>query len=607
MDREDKSGPRHLGNPSTNGKSGYGKPANDAASGLEYGTYARTARRRPAIFIIVSVILAAILLAGGALAFLPVPSHTSRTYRASRSANRSGGRARSKGGSARNDKSSQSSSRDDRNTTFTGQYGIESNWVIQQNKLPGTTAWNITGNQIPNGIMGYANHVQARLGQTVTLYVSTQASSFHVDAFRMGYYQGKGGRLVWKSHVVQGAVQPSCPLTPGINMVQCNWPPSLSFQITQSWPQGQYLLKLVGSGGQQSYVPLTIWDPDSHAAYVIMSGVITQQVFNPFGGYDLYQGATPCAPSHYPCSSRSRVVSFDRPYAYGNGAASYLSLVYPLTRFAEQRGLDVTYWTDLTLAEHGNLLANHKVLISPGHDEEWSLHMRQATVAAAAKGVNLIFFGASPILRKVRLQPSPLGTDMQVVNYRNPSKDPLYNPAVDASCVSNSRVTQNWWGQAPACQPASSLVGARYIGYNNYTSFPLVVSDASSWFFAGTGLVNGAKVPGVLSTDFQAYDPSRTGNPPGLQILAHSPVSVEFHPNRKYADTTYYTMPTSHAGVFQSGTNAWITSLTGCPPSTPHCPRYYIRIMTGNLLKLFGQGPAGLTQPSQSNWRQFYG
>ncbi len=578
MDKE----PKHLPGISANGK---------PAIGSKYSARTERVRRRPLAYRLILAVVAATLLIAGALAYFSFPSHTSsvqtpKTTRVAKGQPKKNGR-----------KKSQSSAL---NRVFNGKYGMESEWIIQQNELPGTTAWNITGPQTPTGIMGYANHVQATDGQTVTLYVSTQASSFHVDAFRMGYYQGKGGRLVWKSSETTGNVQPSCPLATGINMIQCNWSPSLSFTITSSWPQGQYLLKLIGSGGQQSYVPLTIWNPDSHAAYVIMEGVITQQVFNPFGGYDLYQGATPCAPNHYPCSSRSRVVSFDRPYAYGNGAASYLSLVYPLTRFAEQHGLDVTYWTDLTLAEHGNLLTNHKVLISTGHDEEWDLQMRQATVEAAAKGVNLIFFGASPILRKVRLQPSPIGQDMQVVNYRNPTKDPLYG-------VDNARVTQNWWGQPPANLPASTLVGARYIGYNNYANFPLVVSDASSWFFTGTGLANGAKVPGVLGTDFQAYDPTRANNPPGVQILAHSPVTVELHPNRKYADTTYYTMPTSHAGVFQSGANTWIPSLAGCPSSAPHCSGYYIRIMTDNLLKLFGEGPAGLTQPSVSNWHQFYG
>lgn len=488
--------------------------------------------------------------------------------------------------------------------TFVGPYGVEARWVLQENAKPGTTRWRITGPQSANGIMGYASRVQAQLGQQVALYVSTQAPSFHVDAFRMGYYQGKGGRLVWRSNELTGTVQPACPVTPGVNMVQCNWTQSLAFTITSQWVQGQYLLKLVGSGGQQSYVPLTIWDPSSHAAYVVMSAVLTDQVFNPFGGYDLYQGATPCAPNHYPCSTRARVVSFDRPYAnsFGSGAGTYLGEMYPLTRLAEKHGLDVTYWTDITLATHGNLLSNHRALISPGHDEEWSLRMRNAAQSALSQGVNLIFFGASPILRKVRLQPGPTGPDMQVVNYRNPVKDPMYS-------VNNAEVSQNWWGQPPAGLPASTLVGSSYIGYNNYASFPLVVSDASSWLFAGTHAVNGTKIPGVLTTDFQAYDPSRGNNPPNVEILAHSPVQVEFHTHRDFADTTYYTTQSSKAGVFESGANSWISSLMACAPTTPAaaCGAPLMRTITDNLLRVFGEGPAGVLYPSVSNTAQFYG
>ena len=158
-----------------------------------------------------------------------------------------------------------------RPATFTGHYSIEANWVIRENAKPGTTRWRITGPQTANGIMGYASRVQARSGQQVALYVSTQAPSFHVDAFRMGYYQGKGARLIWRSSEITGAVQPACPVTAGVNMVQCAWTESLSFTVSRHWVQGQYLLKLIGSGGQQSYVPLTIWDPSSHAAYVLMT------------------------------------------------------------------------------------------------------------------------------------------------------------------------------------------------------------------------------------------------------------------------------------------------------------------------------------------------
>ncbi len=483
-------------------------------------------------------------------------------------------------------------------STYSTPDGVGAAWVVAENHKPGSTGWQLTGDQTADGIEGFADASQATVGQKLILYVSTRAPAFHVEAYRMGYYGGAGGRLVWKSSELPGQVQPGCPVTPGTNMVSCGWSPSLAFMVTPAWVQGQYLLKLVGSGGQQSYIQLTIWNPASHATYVIMSGVLTDQAFNPFGGYDLYQGATACAPNEYPCSSRSLVVSFDRPYANGSGAGSYLSLIYPLTRFAEQEGLDVTYWTDITLATHGNLLVNHRALISPGHDEEWSLEMRQAATTAANRGVNLIFFGASPVLRKVRLQPSPLGADGEMVNYRDPQADPLYG-------VDDAQVSQNWWGQPPANAPDNSLVGSTYVGYYNDGSFPLVVTNPTSWLFSGTGLAANTQIPGVLSGDFQAYDPAAGDNPPGVEILAHSPVTISGHPDRDFADTSYYTMATSHAGVFSSGTVNWIPALQDCPSAT-NCPGRTLQKVTGNLLRVFGAGPVGLRYPSSANWQSYY-
>jgi hypothetical protein len=483
-------------------------------------------------------------------------------------------------------------------TTFNTPDGVGASWVVAENRKPGSTGWQLTGTQTTGQIEGFANAAQATVGQTVALYVSSQAPTFHVEAYRMGYYGGAGGRLIWQSSELPGHVQAACPVTPGINMVSCTWSPSLTFVVTPAWVQGEYLLKLVGSGGQQNYIQFTIWDPASHATYVIMSGVLTDQAFNPFGGYDLYQGATACAPDVYPCSARSLVVSFDRPYANGNGAGSFLPLIYPLTRFAEEQGLDATYWTDITLSTYGNLLVNHKVLISPGHDEEWSLEMRQAATAAADRGVNLIFFGASPVLRKVRLQPSPIGADDEMVNYRDPQADPLYG-------VDNAEVSQNWWGQPPANLPDNALIGATYIGYYNSGTFPLVVTNPTSWLFAGTGLVANDQIPRVFAGDFQAYEPSAGDNPPGVEILSHSPVTVSGHPELHYADTSYYTMPVSHAGVFSSGTVNWIPSLQDCPTATD-CPGATMQKITGNLLRVFGAGPVGLTYPSVANWQNYY-
>jgi len=198
----------------------------------------------------------------------------------------------------------------------------------------------------------------------------------------------------------------------------------------------------------------------------------------------------------------------------------------------------------------------------------------------------------------VRLQASPLGPNLEVVNYRDPQADPLYG-------VDNARVTQNWWGQPPANLPAAQLVGNTYIGYNNNQSFPLVVTDAKSWLFARTGLASGATIPGLLKYDFDGYDPSRP-NPPGVQILSHSPVVIGFDNHKMYADTTYVTNRTSEAGIFESGTNNWIAAMQPCTTTTSSCPSHLVRIMTGNILKLFGAGPTGATNPSVANWSNYY-
>jgi hypothetical protein len=64
---------------------------------------------------------------------------------------------------------------------------------------------------------------------------------------------------------------------------------------------------------------------------------------------------------------------------------------------------------------------------------------------------------------------------------------------------------------------------------------------------------------------------------------------------------TYYTDPQSHAGVLDTGTVNWIYSMRPCPTPTSSCPALTVQKITGNILWLFGQGPAGVTTPSVAN------
>lgn len=473
--------------------------------------------------------------------------------------------------------------------TFSGSYGTEASWVVAENRKAGTDSWRIPPGTTSSTISGYADHTSAHLGNKVTLYVSTAAPSFQVSAYRMGYYGGTGARLIWQSGTLHGSVQASCPVNDSTYTVSCSWTPAVSFTLNRAWVQGDYLLKLSASTGGASYVPLTVTDPASHATYVILNSVLTWQAWNPYGGYDCFQGPTGQLGPTDPI--RARVVSYDRPYEYsysdGQGSGDFMNLEYPAVRFAEEHGLDVTYMTDIDLNDNPALLEHHRALLSMGHNEFWTAAERQALVTGKADGVNLVFFGATPGLRPARMQPSPLGPDREMAAYRNATEDPVTstNPTLS---------TPNEWGDPPLDKPSNWIVGNSYGGYG--INATMVIVDPTAWPFANTGAQQGTGLAHLILGDYDHYVPDRNG-PQDVQILAHSPVTTSYGSNGN-ADMIYYTDPTSHAGVFSTGTIGWVGFLNSCGPGVP-CGT--VQTITGNVLRLFGTGPAGKTEPSQSN------
>ncbi|MGH9046374.1 MAG: N,N-dimethylformamidase beta subunit family domain-containing protein, partial [Acidimicrobiales bacterium] len=297
-------------------------------------------------------------------------------------------------------------------------------WVVEENAKAGTNNWVVTGVQTPHAIEGFASQVSAIAGDDVELFVNTSAQSFHVEAYRMGYYQGLAGRLIETSDTVAGAQQGAPTVTPVVNTVSCPWNPSLTLRVTSAWPPGNYLLKLVGSGSEQQYIPLTVRDDTSRAAYVVQNSVTTWQAYNLWGSYSLYYGTEGTGQDF---ANRARIVSFDRPYpqTWAQGAADFFGNEFPLIYNMERLGLDVTYWTDVDLHARPNLLSNHKALFSLGHDEYWSLEMRQGAQKALDKGTNLAFLGANACYRQIRLDSSAVGANRLQTCYKSAAEDPL--------------------------------------------------------------------------------------------------------------------------------------------------------------------------------------
>jgi hypothetical protein len=368
-------------------------------------------------------------------------------------------------------------------------------------------------------------------------------------------------------------------------MVEAPWSPSTRIHIGRSWPPGIYVLKLVGSNGAQSYVPLTLRDDSSRAALVIQNSVTTWQAYNDWGGYSLYHGPGGSF------NSRSRVVSFDRPYVARRGSGDLFWIESPVVYLAERLGLDVTYWTDVDLHRRPGLLMRHRALISLGHDEYWSSAMRRGALFARSHGVNLAFLGANDVYRHIRLASSPLGKDRREVDYKVAAEDPLYG-------IDDEEVTSQW-REGPVPRPESLLLGGLY--QCNPVDADMVVSVASSWVFDGTGLEHGDRIPGAILLEYDRVD-GHLPTPDSVQILARSPLTCRGR--HDVSDLTYYTTR-SGGGVIDIASQGWIALLTCEPPQeSTRCSRRAIRI-TANILRVFAAGPAGIDHPSRPNLSRF--
>ena len=163
-----------------------------------------------------------------------------------------------------------------------------------------------------------------------------------------------------------------------------NWRRSLTI-ATQGWPPGDYLLRLDGASGRSSYVPVTLRGPSAAGRLVVVNAVTTWQAYNHWGGYSLYAGPDGAR------ADRARIVSFDRPYDYGNGAADFTGNESPLVELAERLGLPLDYVTDVDIEQQPHLLDGALGVLSLGHDEYWSPEMRARLTAARDAGTSIAF------------------------------------------------------------------------------------------------------------------------------------------------------------------------------------------------------------------------
>lgn len=459
----------------------------------------------------------------------------------------------------------------------------ELNPIQVENQLPGTTKWQLSKPapydkktfHYPQ-IEGYAWSTSAEAGEEVQFSVSTLAPSFRVDVYRLGWYQGKGGRFITSIRTVPGHAYTFSPPDPQTGLVNANWPVAFTLTPAINWVTGLYLVKLTSSRGYQSYIPLVIRS-SRKSDFAFIHAVNTDEAYNTWGGTSLYDDLTGSLRWQ-----RAFKVSFDRPFQQNVGAGQILWWEYPMVRWLERNGYDVSYFSDVDIQDNANALQNYHALLIVGHSEYWSEQMYDRVEAAVNNGVNLAVFAANTFYWQIRyeLHNSAVTAlpERILVCYKDWTRDPLYGK-------DNQAVTVQF-RQFPLNKPEQEILGSMYASYwpTDQGAFPWVVTDASSWVFTGTGLKDGDSLKGLVGYEYDRVF-SEFPKPAGLTILSASPV-VDVNKLHDIANATIYTAP-GGAQVFNAATIEWSWGLDSYESANPGLVNKAAQRITANILQKF--------------------
>ncbi len=349
------------------------------------------------------------------------------------------------------------------------------NPIVCENALPGTspTVWDINDSG-DSTIQGFSTDISVNVGTTVNFKVLTPARAYTIDIYRTGWYQGLGARKVASvsPSVTLPQAQPACLNDAPTGLYDCgNWAVSASWGVPADAVSGVYfaLLTRTDTGGQ-SHITFVVRNEASRSAVLFQTADSTWQAYNNYGGSSLYQGGP---------VGRAYKVSYNRPFntrGVSGGRDFYFSSEFPLVRFLEKNGYDVSYFSDVDTDRLGSALLNHKVFLSVGHDEYWSGAQRTNVEAARDAGVNLQFLSGNEAYWRTRYEPSVTGAApyRTLVSYKE-TKD---NAKIDPS----PQWTGTWRDPRYASKangaglPENALSGTLY--QSNFSDLPVTVSAA---------------------------------------------------------------------------------------------------------------------------------
>ena len=482
------------------------------------------------------------------------------------------------------------------------------NPVACENAKPGNpkSEWDVAGSG-SSTIQGFATQMSVNLGETETFKIKTPARTYRLDIYRMGYYGGSGARKIAtvSPSAALPQTQPSCLSVSSTGLVDCgNWAVSASWPVPASAVSGIYFARLVRTDGTTgaSHVPFVVRDDASHSDLLVQTSDTTWQAYNQYGGNSLYVGNP---------DGRAYKVSYNRPFTTrGTGSQDFVfNAEYPMVRFLESNGYDLSYLAGADTDRRGALLRNHQAFLSVGHDEYWSGQQRSNVEAARDAGVDLAFFSGNESFWKTRWENSVDGSGTPyrtLVTYKETHANAVIDPSDPPTWTGTWR-DPRFSPPADGGRPENAMTGTGFMVNAGTVDLQVPAAEGKLRLWRGTRaatLAAGAvatMTAGTVGYEWDA-DLDNGARPAGLIDLSSTPgdgVQVLLDQGSNYGDgnavhhLTLYRAP-SGALVFGAGTVQWSWGLDanhdrGSAPADPA-----MRQATVNLFADMGVQPATL-------------
>ena len=412
--------------------------------------------------------------------------------------------------------------------------------IQNENSRPGDDSWFPPGAP-ERSIEGYTSETSVNPDGTVEFHVSTKPSQrYRIEIYRIGWYDGKGGRLVTKLSESKGSPRPQPDPAAETGLVECRWPVTNTYEVPSKSTTGTYLAQFVltsGPNSGQATADAFFVRPSEQRTresnIVVQMPIATSQAYNSWGGKSLYGFQSE--------GEAADKISYHRPYGT-RFPGNHLAYAIHVVRFLESEGYDVSYVSDVDVHRNPGLLRDYRVAISAGHDEYWSQTQRDAFEEAQDAGVNLVFLGSNICYWQIRYEDE----ESTIVGYKkNVEDDPQ----------SGTQRQTSLFRDLPDPRPESELEGVQFDGATYGTKYPdYTVGEASldhPWM-DGTGFEPGDTLTSLVGYEWDRIFPENEV-PELTQFFHYEDGSENLDISRpSNADSVGYTAD-SDAHVFSAG------------------------------------------------------